>query len=209
MLSCLRVRDAISSLKGQYDSASRRFYHAKEGSAHADTLMEKMDGVEEKLREREDYLSFLQNEEANRQMNVLAERAAIRAAGGASASVISHQPSCLTGVEEGDGVQALRTTPVREIPPSGGLVTFASPAKSPAEAMLAIASMEVLVCIECRITPTSHKCRRCRRYVCDVCCWNMRGLEMIWWCAECFDNESLTNQQSIRDGNYEFDNESA
>ena len=149
MLSCLRVRDAISSLKGQYDSASRplkgqynsasrRFYHAKEGNAHADTLMEKIDGVEEKLREREDYLSFLQNEEANRQMNVIAERAAIRAAGCASASVVSHQPSCLTGVEEGGGVQALRTTPVREIPPSGGL----------AEEMLAIASMEVIVCID-------------------------------------------------------------
>jgi hypothetical protein len=216
MLSCLRVRDEISSLKGQVESASRRFYHAKEGSLHADSLMEKMDALEATLREHEEYLSVLQNQEADRQLKVISERAANQAAAGAAAaSVSSHQRSSFAVVEKQDLVRedgsvdnVLTTTPVRQhtVPPSG-LVSFASPTKSPAEAMLSIASQEVLVCIECSITPTTHKCRRCRRYVCDVCCYSQRGLEMIWWCAECFDNESLTNQKTIREGNYECDNE--
>ena len=71
MLSCLRIRDEISSLKGQVDSASRRFYHAKEGSPHADSLMEKLEALEATLYEREQYLSFLQNEEADRQLKVI------------------------------------------------------------------------------------------------------------------------------------------
>jgi hypothetical protein len=35
-----------------------------------------------------------------------------------------------------------------------------------------------------------------------------RGLEMIWWCAAYFDNESLSNQQTVRNGNYESDSDS-
>ena len=72
MLSCFRVRDEISSLKGQVDSVSRRFYHAKKGSPQADSLMEKMDAIEAMLREREACLSSLQNEEADRQLKVIA-----------------------------------------------------------------------------------------------------------------------------------------
>jgi hypothetical protein len=42
-LSCLRVRDETSSLKGQVDSISRWFTHSKQGTPQADNLMEKMD----------------------------------------------------------------------------------------------------------------------------------------------------------------------
>ena len=145
--------------------------------------MEKLEALEATLHEREQYLSFLQNEEADRQLKVIGERALIRAASAApiaAPSVDSNQQSMLL-VENG---KEYLTTPVRQRTPLSGLVTFASPLKSPAEAMLSIAQNEVLVCVECRITPTSHKCRRCRRYVCDVCCFRERGLEMIWWCAE-------------------------
>ena len=40
-------------------------------------------------------------------------------------------------------------------------------------------------CIECN-EPTSHSCQGCKRYVCSICCETKRGLEMAWWCEECF-----------------------
>ena len=85
-LSCLRVRDEILSLKGQVDSVSRRFYHAKQGTPQADNLMEKIDAIEATMREREEFLSILQHEEAACQLKVITERAAIRAAAAAADS---------------------------------------------------------------------------------------------------------------------------
>ena len=209
MLSCLRVRDEISLWKGQVDSASRRFYHAKEGSLHADSLLEKLDAIEALLHEREQFLNCLQNEEADRQLKVIAEIAAHRA-GTAAADISRHEHGSFA-IAEDEPIQptdknnhGIVLTPVKQ---HCGVVSFASPTKSPAEAMLAIASQAVLVCVECSITPTTHKCRRCKRYVCDVCCSTQRGLEMVWWCAYCFDNESLSNQKTIREGNYESDSD--
>jgi hypothetical protein len=208
MLSFLRVRDEISSLKGQVDSVSRRFYHAKQGTPQADNLMEKIEAIEATMRERKEFLSILQHEEADRQLKVITERAAIRAAAAVAdgfrrSSLFTAEPP----QDDSTSSAVLTITPVKQTPPNG-VVTFSSPMKSPAEAMLAIASQEVLVCTECTITPTTHKCRRCKRYVCDVCCSTQRGLEMIWWCAACFENESLSNQQTIRNGNYESDSDS-
>jgi hypothetical protein len=64
------------------------------------------------------------------------------------------------------------------------------------------------MCIECKQTPSTHKCRKCKQFVCDPSCYGKRGLEVIWWCATCFDEESLTNQQQILEGKYKSDNES-
>jgi hypothetical protein len=216
MLSCLRVRDEISSLRGQVESVSRRYYHATTGtSVLADSLLEKMEALEAKLLEREEYLSFLQNEEANRQLNVISERAAIRAAA-SLADDRSRQQSSIRGDKRLVVEPTATTTPINLLTPvkrpspilPSGVVMFESPMNSPAEAMLSIACAAVLVCFECSITPTTHKCRRCARYVCDLCCYSNRRLEMVWWCGECFDKESVTNQNTIRDGNYESDGES-
>ena len=219
MLSCLQVRDEISSLKAQVDSVSRRLYHAKNGSPEANTLLEKMDAIEELLREREDCLSVLQKEEANRQLKVIEERAAhldrvavaviqdyAAKAGAAAQAAKERRGSHLSHPVEPYADAVVFTTPVKE---SGdyGMVSFATPTKSPAEAMLAIASQQVLLCMDCSITPTTHTCRRCKGFVCDMCCSTQRGLEMIWWCASCFDNESITNQETIRQGNYESDSD--
>ena len=197
MLSCLRVRDEITSLRGQVESVSRRYYHATTGTSSllADSLLKKMEALEAKLLEREEYLSFLQNKEANRQLNVISERAAIRA-GASLEDDRSRQQSSIGDLRLVEPTTAIHLTPVKQpsILPSGGVVIFASPMKSPAEAMFLIAaSSAILVCVECSITPTSHKCRRCKRYVCDLCCYSHRRLEMVWWCGECFDNESVTN----------------
>jgi hypothetical protein len=212
MLSCLRVRDEITSLRGQVESVSRRYYHATTGTSSllADSSLKKMEALEAKLLEQEVYLSFLQNKEAKRQLNVVSERAAIRA-GASLEDDRSRQQSSIGDLRLVEPTTAIHLTPVKQpsILLSGGVVIFASPMKSPAEAMLSIAaSSAILVCVECSITPTSHKCRRCKRYVCDLCCYSHRRLEMVWWCGECFDNESVTNQNTIRDGNYESDGES-
>jgi hypothetical protein len=36
------------------------------------------------------------------------------------------------------------------------------------------------LCIECKQTPSTHKCRRCKQFVCNPCCLQKRGLELIW-----------------------------
>ena len=59
------------------------------------------------------------------------------------------------------------------------------------------------VCTECNVMPTTHTCRKCKKYVCDMCCYSNRELEMVWWCTLCFDNESLTTQRIIREGIYD------
>jgi hypothetical protein len=64
------------------------------------------------------------------------------------------------------------------------------------------------LCIGCKQTPCMHKCRKCKQFVCNPCCYGKRGIEFIWWCATCFVDKSLTNQQLIREGKYESDNES-
>ena len=209
MLSCLQVRDEISSLKGRLDGVSRRYYHANEGSPRAEALLEKMDELEEMLREQEKHLAFLQKEEATRQLLVIAERDAIRR--DRSASALPTASSIPTVASSNDN--RLFCTPVRvtlESPEefAGVAVSFSSPKKTTpeagAEAMLAMASGNMLVCVDCRITPTAHTCRKCKQYVCDICC-STRGMEMIWWCSSCFDCESATNQQLICQGNYESD----
>ena len=66
-------------------------------------------------------------------------------------------------------------------------------------------------CAECmsdspsRNVPTSHQCRKCGMWICSTCCFEKRGLELVWWCGPCFDAESVTNQEQIRDGKYESD----
>ncbi len=45
------------------------------------------------------------------------------------------------------------------------------------------------LCVECSALPSIHKCRRCKQYVCDMCCATKRGLEMVWWCDSCFETK--------------------
>ncbi len=39
------------------------------------------------------------------------------------------------------------------------------------------------LCVECSVNPTSHRCRKCKRNICAICCRENRDLEMIWWCG--------------------------
>ena len=61
------------------------------------------------------------------------------------------------------------------------------------------------LCIECNEVPSTHFCRKCKQRVCSRCCIAKRNLEMVWWCAKCFANESDESQAIIRTGDYVSD----
>ena len=61
-------------------------------------------------------------------------------------------------------------------------------------------------CIECN-TPSNHMCRKCKKYVCLLCCAEKRALENAWWCDLCFKTQSVANQQLIRDGSFYSDDD--
>ena len=63
------------------------------------------------------------------------------------------------------------------------------------------------LCVECSVNPTSHRCRKCKQNICAICCRENRDLEMIWWCEDCSEAESVTNQQQICNGKYKSDGE--
>lgn len=93
-------------------------------------------------------------------------------------------------------------------PPTSIVVAFQSPtgvAQSPVETPPTTQQL-TLVCVECSVN-TTHKCHKCNRYVCTICCSEKRNLEMSWWCQECFDAESFDKQQKIRAGYYDSDEE--
>jgi hypothetical protein len=153
MLSCLQVRDEISSLKSRLDGVSRRYYHANEVSPRAEALLEKMNELEEILREQEKHLAFLQKEEATRQLLVIAERDAICRDRAASAPPTAS--SIPTVASSNDN--RFFGTPVRvtwESPEeyAGVAVSFSSSKKTPpetgAEAMLAMASSYCVLIVE-------------------------------------------------------------
>ncbi|KAI2499474.1 hypothetical protein MHU86_14994 [Fragilaria crotonensis] len=62
-------------------------------------------------------------------------------------------------------------------------------------------------CMECEVIPTNHLCLKCKVLprVCACCCDENRGLRNNTWCSKgCFDNETPTTQQIIRDGEYNY-----
>jgi hypothetical protein len=93
-----------------------------------------------------------------RQLSVITERDAIRqdrkigATAASSSSIAKSWTPVRISAEESPQQYA------------GLAVSFSSPTKSPAagaEAMLLMAARDVLVCVDCQITPTSHTCRKC------------------------------------------------
>jgi hypothetical protein len=62
------------------------------------------------------------------------------------------------------------------------------------------------VCMEeCKLIPTNHVCLKCKVVrVCACCCDEHQGLSNNTWCRTCFENETPTSQQIIRDGDYNY-----
>jgi len=53
------------------------------------------------------------------------------------------------------------------------------------------------LCVECSKN-TFARCEMCRRHVCCYCCKEKRDLINTWWCQDCFNTISLSEQQRIR-----------
>jgi Ulp1 protease family, C-terminal catalytic domain len=61
-------------------------------------------------------------------------------------------------------------------------------------------------CVECSKS-TFARCEMCRRRVCCDCCKEKRDLINSWWCQDCFNTISLSEQQRIRSRGGRYDDE--
>jgi exonuclease VII small subunit len=188
------VRDKICALTRKCDRATEKLFRMKKGRA-ADELNEVVENLERDIESLEAELRNLQEKEIQRR----------------GKSMMTYQvmeetvESILHRLEDDDvkgapikaHIDVLKNTP-----------DIINPDDYPLDVVLQVPlAPSGSICVECSITPSTHKCRRCRRFVCTLCCSEKRHLDMIWWCGDCFDNESITNQQQIRDGKYFSDGE--
>ena len=183
------ICDNLTSLNKRHDRLLERYYCTKNGLMQAE-IKENLDRYENEILEMETNIKNLQEAEVSRRTNVILFRQAAAAA--------SHGTS--GGTEPPQVIDCSET--LRTTSPATSFFSVPLPELDEPPACKA-----TFICIDCRKNPSTHKCRKCKEFVCDICCSVKRGLEMIWWCERCFENESLTNQKQIRAGNYESDNE--
>ena len=60
---------------------------------------------------------------------------------------------------------------------------------------------DINACIECH-QPSNHSCRKCKKRVCSLRCYERRKLEVAWWCNMCFKTQSPWKQQLIHNSTY-------
>jgi hypothetical protein len=196
------VRDEIASLTRKSDRLHSDYCRLKEGRA-ADEAKQIMDEHEQRISLLETKLKRIQEEEIERRNAMLRQHQRKlddkndTERRNKQAKVDDKRPNA---DEEND----VSTTE----PPMSVVVAFQPPtgvAQLPVETPPTTQRL-ALVCVECSVN-TTHKCHKCKLYVCTICCSEKRNLEMSWWCQECFDAESFDNQQKIRAGCYESDDE--
>ncbi|KAI2488822.1 hypothetical protein MHU86_25876 [Fragilaria crotonensis] len=189
------IRDNLASLTRKQDLLLQKYYHSTKGPIQ-NQMKTDLDRLEAQIAELETSLRILQETELHRR-----KKAKIAPRHGVVADVL------------------VATDPDASETTKSGNATASSPAASSAsmprmvsipceDSGLAVAFQEsITICTECNEIPTKHVCRKCKQFVCDLCCSEKRGLELVWWCGTCFDDESLSNQRQIRDGKYESDGE--
>ena len=185
------LRDELAALRRKSDKLSQRFFVLKDQGADP-AILQQVDIFEAEIECLESKLKEVQTVEVQRRTSAIAARHHLPPPVIVDLSAIVH-------VDSGRSVLGL---PQREL-------AFDTPPAATTETTTTRASKgNAFLCTECCIMSTTHTCRRCRRFVCDICCSTLRGLEMVWWCALCFDKESLSTQNLIREGNYNSDGDS-
>ena len=180
------LRDELASTIRMSDKLWQRYEHMKDPG-----MLAKLHQCDANVVELELLLKVLQSDEVVRRTEAIATRAASLITIPLQCPTTSTSPSpAKTMVLPSKSVPDSVQTPATKPQPTQ-LITYRSPMPS--------------LCIDCSVISTTHTCRRCKQYVCDICCSNDRELEMVWWCRNCFDNESLTTQTIIRAGNYNSD----
>jgi hypothetical protein len=207
------VRDELSALTRKSDNLAQRYYSMKDRADPA--MLDQLDMYEADISNLERKLKELQNMEVARREEVIESRACLDR----ELEEVDKESSSTTissGVVLVPPVAGLvfKTPPLQHQTSTSPLTTVSTNKLLPAGQQceeegkaMSSSTTTATTCIECGILPTIHKCRRCKRLVCDLCCVSKRGLEMIWWCADCFDLESLTTQNQIRSGTYNSDDE--
>jgi GTP-binding protein EngB required for normal cell division len=195
------VRDEIAFVTRKADKLAERYYNLKERSNTA--MLDQLDVYDVEIANLENKLKDLQNSEVARRARAIESRLSIPQQEetnktfntSTSTTSVSGFMMPLGGVFE--------TPPQRTTSP----LTTVSNKPSRAEEEHVCLLLTTSNCIECQVIPTTHKCHRCKGLVCDLCCSTKRGLEMIWWCGNCFELESLTTQNLIRSGKYQSDDD--
>jgi hypothetical protein len=188
------VRDKLTARRRNEDSILRELDRfAKHKKKPGEALIGKRDALEIEIASLEEKLDKLQSDECRRHSDMLKERSLeILATSSSSdaattiARIDRNNQSCSSVDSADDDEDDI----VAVIP-------------------AAAAAMQTIVnkgwCIECN-TPSNHSCRKCKKCVCSLCCGE-RELENVWWCNACFSTQTVANQQLIRDGNYDNDDE--
>jgi hypothetical protein len=190
-LEVLIVRDKLAAVTRKSDRLTDKFYRTKKGLA-ANEMKLLLDKYDEEIEVLEQQLQNIQKAEMKRRQ---------------SASSATGRPSVAGGSTTADSTSAAQESTVKAIRPTIVIEDLdfcpaVATTRSPSDGTQPTKSS---VCIECNVTPSTHKCRKCREFICDLCCSSKRNLEMVWWCGRCFDDESVTNQRQIREGKYESD----
>ena len=183
------IRDNLASLtRWKQDQLFQRYYHSTKGPIQ-DQMKTDLDRLEAEILELETSLRILQETELHRR-----KKRKITPQHGADVLVAADLD---VSVNATASPEASSTSMPRIV---------SIPCK---DAGLGVASKEsITICTECNQIPTTRTCRQCKQYVlCDLCCSEKRGLELIWWCGSCFDDESLSNQCQICNGKYGSDGE--
>ena len=187
------VRDKLTARRRNEDSILRELDRfAKHKKKPGEALINKRDALEIEIASLEEKLDGLQSDECRRHSDMLKERSleilATLSSSDAATTIArtdnNNQSSSADSADD-DEDDVVDVTPA------------------------AAAAMHTIVnegwCIECN-TPSNHSCRKCKKCVCSLCC-GQRELENVWWCNACFSTQTVVNQQLIRDGNYDSDEE--
>lgn len=176
-LEALIVRDKLAALIRKSNRLTEKHNRAKKGTAASAEMKLLLDKYDDEIEELEQQLQNIQKAEMKRRQT-------------AAAGTNSDSPP---SADKDEMASFPSTTIVIEDIALVSDVVATKPTSSNN------------LCIECNVTPSTHKCRKCNEVICDLCCSSKRNLEMVWWCGRCFENESLTNQRQIREGKYESD----
>jgi hypothetical protein len=189
-LEALIVRDKLAAVTRKSDRLTEKYYQAKKGSA-ANEMKLLLEKYHEEIELLEQQLQDIQKMEMERRQQAAessnppsTDKEEVRV----HSAIASSKPSS-ANTEQGTVCSMIVVEDV-------DMVSFDA-AATPSTAAGGARASQSKSCIERNTTPSTHKCRKCKESICDLCCSSKRNLEMVWWCRRCFDKESLTNQRQI------------
>jgi hypothetical protein len=184
------ICDNLISLNSRrHDRLLERFYRTPNGPMQ-DKIKGNLDRYNREIDELEMNLKKLHEAEVSRRnKHVLISRQAAAAASSFGTSSVQIEPP-----REIQCSEMLRTTSLATLRASSPATTM-SGVPLLALDLPPVCDVSFICMIDCKKNPSTHKCRKCHQFVCDISRSEKRGLEMIWWCETCFENESLSNQK--------------